>query len=177
MKDNIVMNDILNLNFEWVWKGTVRDFHDYVKQPTNYYKLFQKPQAEICGIFINKLKMRLREAFVNINHLGRINGKNFKILLDYDSRILEPYFNITDIKFDCENLTSSDEFAWYIRYTAQYFPISSCIGTRLGTVQDFINATYTKPAIEEIEDDIVILTAEEALNNKLDDDLIGNNVY
>lgn len=148
---NPFMNEILSYKFEWVWKGAVKDFNAYIKIPSNYCKIHGKENKEINGIFLNKLKTRLAEAFGNNSYAVRLKTSDLIIYVKSDEKTNDKYYEIESITYIGENFTTIDEFLWFMKFTSNYFPMSMCSNSKLGTLQQFLESTIIKPAKEELE--------------------------
>lgn len=169
-----INNDILKKTFEWVWRGSIKDFNGY--GVSNADKFLNKTQQEISGLFINKLKTRLREAFGNINYLDTIKTKDFKISYSVDQRPIPHVFELKEIRFIQENVIQRQKLAWYLKTDGNFLPLYMCI-VPLGLLREFLEKEMAYPAIELLEEDTVETPSPIEPGEDWGDEKVGNDVY
>jgi hypothetical protein len=160
---NTITDDELRKTYEWVFKGAVKDMDDYIRVSQDKVKqIINRSKNEMTGIFFNKFKQRLSQAFGNTHEIGNIKAIDFNVEIIYDERIINPMVQLIDITFINEIITSNDKLKWYLKYNANYLPLSACKNS-VGKLKEYLELSLAKPKSESVENDPTRRTQAEIL--------------
>lgn len=160
---NTIIDDELRKTYEWVFKGAVKDMDDYIRVSQDKVKqIISRSKNEMAGIFFNKFKQRLSQAFGNTHQAGSIKASDFDVKVLYDERIVNASIQLMDIIFTNEIITSKDTLKWYLKYDANYLPLSACKSS-VGKLKEYLELSLAKPKSESVEYDPTRRTQSEIL--------------
>jgi hypothetical protein len=132
------MNPETKLKFEWAYFGAVRDFEAYVR--INTLNVMARRETEIPGIFLNKFKTRLRDAFGDLKELSTVKSKDFTIKMDINITTIHPEYELKSIKFECEtrHLYNQEGLIWYLHFYGNKAQMVNML-ENLGDIKDYLS--------------------------------------
>lgn len=149
------MDEILKVSYEWAYRGAIKDLNGYLLAcPQKVFKMISDKPLEIPGIFLNKFKTRLTEAFgessakYNFKHL---KAADFKVSIKMHSIVDIPPLTLEEVKFIGEDFGVDDSLKWFLKFTGNHFSMSMCRNFKSGKLNEFIESMLATPATETIE--------------------------